>query len=157
MQIRSYILLTTIQTLYAYFVEGDIVFVGKRKTFDKRVRLLSITRQLLSTPQLRSAPCPPHSPSAVGLRLIARPQIVTERITLSARTLPSTPEKAPHYSLSVAYLRSSGAGKSLLAKGRADAARGYDAFFDAAGVLDQGRFEAWLSELVGRVMEAGAE
>ncbi|ETW77892.1 hypothetical protein HETIRDRAFT_144363 [Heterobasidion irregulare TC 32-1] len=114
-----YVLLTLLQTLYAYFIEGDIVFVGKRKTFDKR--------------------------------------IVTERITLSARTLPSTPEKAPHYSLSVAYLRSSGAGKSLLAKGHADAARGYDAFFDAAGVLDQVRFEAWLSELVGRVMEAGAE
>jgi len=33
-----YILLTTLQTLYAYFIEGDIVFVGKRKTFDKRVR-----------------------------------------------------------------------------------------------------------------------
>ena len=32
-----YILLTAIQTLYAYFVEGDIIFVGKRKTFSKRV------------------------------------------------------------------------------------------------------------------------
>jgi len=34
-----YIILTLLQTLYAYFVEGDIIFVGKRKTFDKRVRL----------------------------------------------------------------------------------------------------------------------
>ena len=34
-----YVILTLLQTLYAYFVEGDIVFVGKRKTFDKRVRL----------------------------------------------------------------------------------------------------------------------
>lgn len=33
-----YILLTITQTLYAYVVERDIVFVGKRKTLDKRVR-----------------------------------------------------------------------------------------------------------------------
>jgi hypothetical protein len=33
-----YIILTLVQTLYAYFIEGDIIFVGKRKTFDKRVR-----------------------------------------------------------------------------------------------------------------------
>jgi signal peptidase complex subunit 2 len=31
-------LLTFTQTLYSYFIEGDIVFVGKRKTFSKRVR-----------------------------------------------------------------------------------------------------------------------
>lgn len=35
--ICRYITLTVLQTLYAYFVEGDTVFVGKRKTFDKRV------------------------------------------------------------------------------------------------------------------------
>ena len=35
---HRYVILTLVQTLYAYFVEGDIVFVGKRKTFDKRVR-----------------------------------------------------------------------------------------------------------------------
>jgi signal peptidase complex subunit 2 len=30
-------ILTLSQALYAYFVEGDTIFVGKRKTFDKRV------------------------------------------------------------------------------------------------------------------------
>lgn len=30
-------MLTTIQTLYAYFIEGDTVFMGRRKTFSKRV------------------------------------------------------------------------------------------------------------------------
>ena len=29
--------LTLSQALYSYFIEGDTVFVGKRKTFDKRV------------------------------------------------------------------------------------------------------------------------
>jgi signal peptidase complex subunit 2 len=36
------------QTLYAYFVEGDIIFVGKRKTFDKRVRFDHINGGLLN-------------------------------------------------------------------------------------------------------------
>lgn len=34
----SYVALTLAQTAYAYFVERDVVFVGKRKTLDKRVR-----------------------------------------------------------------------------------------------------------------------
>ncbi len=37
---RRYIILSLVQTLYAYFVEGDTVFVGKRKTFSKRVRIV---------------------------------------------------------------------------------------------------------------------
>lgn len=39
-----YVVLSLVQTLYAYFVEGDTVFVGKRKTFDKRVSLFSLLR-----------------------------------------------------------------------------------------------------------------
>jgi len=38
-----YITLTVLQTLYAYFVEGQIVFVGKRKTFSKRIVTERIT------------------------------------------------------------------------------------------------------------------
>ncbi|KAH9932927.1 microsomal signal peptidase 25 kDa subunit-domain-containing protein [Fomitopsis serialis] len=58
-----YVLLTTIQTLYAYFIEGDIVFVGKRKTFDKRIVTERIT--LTST----STPSKPTSPPAYSLGL----------------------------------------------------------------------------------------
>lgn len=32
-----YIVLSISQAIYAYFIEGDTIFVGKRKTFDKRV------------------------------------------------------------------------------------------------------------------------
>ncbi|KAH9036193.1 microsomal signal peptidase 25 kDa subunit-domain-containing protein [Lactarius pseudohatsudake] len=109
-----YIILTLLQTLYAYFVEGDIIFVGKRKTFDKR--------------------------------------IVTERITLSSRTKPSTPENPPAYSLSLSYRRSTNGGKSLLSRGEATESRSYTAFFDEGGVLDHDRFEIWVGEVVGRVM-----
>ncbi|KAH9067555.1 microsomal signal peptidase 25 kDa subunit-domain-containing protein [Lactarius vividus] len=109
-----YIILTLLQTLYAYFVEGDIIFVGKRKTFDKR--------------------------------------IVTERITLSSRTKPSTPENPPAYSLSLSYRRSTNGGKSLLSRGETTESCSYNAFFDEGGVLDHDRFEIWVGEVVGRVM-----
>ncbi|EIW54954.1 uncharacterized protein TRAVEDRAFT_172586 [Trametes versicolor FP-101664 SS1] len=115
----AYVILTVIQTLYAYFVEGDIVFVGKRKTFDKR--------------------------------------IVTERITITSKTTPSTPQTPPGYALSLAYVRSAAGGKTLLGKGRAQEERHYTEFFDTAGVMDQERFERWVGGVVGRVMDGKAQ
>ncbi|KAI0066874.1 hypothetical protein BV25DRAFT_1795891 [Artomyces pyxidatus] len=114
-----YVVLTVIQTLYAYFIEGDIIFVGKRKTFDKR--------------------------------------IVTERITLTARTTPSTPTTPPAYALALTYNRSSNGGKSLLYRGQASASRPYNTFFDEKGVLEQDAFESWVGDVVGRIMEEGEE
>ncbi|KAI0763508.1 microsomal signal peptidase 25 kDa subunit-domain-containing protein [Trametes elegans] len=114
-----YIILTVAQTLYAYFVEGDIVFVGKRKTFDKR--------------------------------------IVTERITVTSRTTPSTPTSPPGYSLGLAYVRSAAGGKTLLGKGRAEEARPYTDFFDERGVMDQVRLERWIASIVSRVMDGKAQ
>ncbi|KAG8783235.1 hypothetical protein FRC12_019948 [Ceratobasidium sp. 428] len=38
-----YMLLTGVQTLYSYFVEGDTVFVGKRKTVNKRIETERLT------------------------------------------------------------------------------------------------------------------
>jgi len=114
-----YLLLTTLQTLYAYFIEGDIVFVGKRKTFDKR--------------------------------------IVTERITVTSTTKPSTPVTPPAYAITVSYVRSTSGGKSLLGRGRAASERGYNMFFDERGVMDQEAFERWVGQQVGQVMEGKAE
>ncbi|RPD54882.1 hypothetical protein L226DRAFT_487526 [Lentinus tigrinus ALCF2SS1-7] len=114
-----YVFLTLAQTLYSYFIEGDIVFVGKRKTFDKR--------------------------------------IVTERITITSRTTPSSPHAPPGYALGLSYLRSASGGKSLLGKGRASEERPYTDFFDEHGVMDQDRFERWVGAVVGRVMDGKAE
>ncbi|KAF8592007.1 hypothetical protein K439DRAFT_1656443 [Ramaria rubella] len=51
-----YILLTAVQTLYAYFVEGDIVYVGKRKTFAKRIETERITVESRSQPSTPTSP-----------------------------------------------------------------------------------------------------
>ena len=45
-----YMVLTALSTLYAYFIEGETVFVGKRKTFSKRVGFLNII--IYTTPSI---------------------------------------------------------------------------------------------------------
>ncbi|KIM70680.1 hypothetical protein SCLCIDRAFT_1206816 [Scleroderma citrinum Foug A] len=117
-----YVVLTTLQTLYAYFVEGHVIFVGRRKTFSKR--------------------------------------IITERITISSRTIPvSSPSlrksssNAPSYSLNITYLQSTSSGKSLLCKNRTQGSKEYSAFFDDRGVMAQDVFERWAGELVEGAME----
>lgn len=111
----AYIVLSTLQTLYAYFVEGPVVFVGKRKTFSKR--------------------------------------IVSERITISSAIKPVQGEKQPSYELSVGYVRSTNAGKSLLAKGKTVSSSEFTAFFDEQGSMDQERFEQWVGTSVEQAME----
>ena len=135
-----YVLLTVAQTLYAYFIEGDIVFVGKRKTFDKRV-------SAPSAPPLIEPKLTPYRPA----------QIVTERITITSKTTPSTPQSPPGYALGLTYVRSAAGGKTLLGRGRAAEERHYTAFFDDGGVLDQDAFERWVGAVVGRVMDGKSE
>jgi signal peptidase complex subunit 2 len=146
-----YMLLTTTQTLYAYFVEKDIVFVGKRKTLSKRVRLTRPPDNTQNLPKLTA-------------KFFFK--IITERITLSSSTTPTqkAPSKVsaldlapvsgcPLYTLSVQYIRSTSANKSLLARGATKANAPYAAFFDESGVFCREPFEAWVGKLVESVME----
>jgi signal peptidase complex subunit 2 len=139
---HSYLILTSLQTLYSYFVEGETIFVGRRKTFSKRVS--------------------PIYPVTLHSSYLASLQIMTERITISSRTLPVSSSKtssqpsstnSPSYSLSINYVQSTSGGKSLLAKGRSSEAKEYSAFFDEKGVMAQEVFERWVGELVEAVME----
>jgi signal peptidase complex subunit 2 len=128
-----YFALTTAQTLYAYFVEGSTVFVGKRKTLDKRV---GSTHFLF-----------------VCLGLMLSLQIVTDRMTISSRTDSSAPPPkvggpCPSYALEAHVLRTASGGKALLGKDKHVTRAPYSQFFDAAGVMDQEGFEAWVGELV---------
>lgn len=61
----SYVILTSLQALYAYFVEGDIVFVGRRKTFSKRIVTERITVSSRTLPVSASSPqlSPTNTPS----------------------------------------------------------------------------------------------
>ncbi|OAX36624.1 hypothetical protein K503DRAFT_772329 [Rhizopogon vinicolor AM-OR11-026] len=119
-----YLMLTTLQTLYSYFVEGDTIFVGRRKTFSKRIMTERITIASRTLPLSSSKASP--KPSSTN---------------------------SPSYSLSINYVQSTSGGKSLLAKGRTSEAKEYSAFFDEKGVMAQEVFERWVGELVEVVME----
>lgn len=134
---NRYIVLTVLQSLYAYFVEGDIVFVGKRKTLDKRVRRTEDISDFYF------------------FTLLA--QIVTERITISSNSTSSKPDSPPAYSVKLSFVRSTSGGKSLLSKGRSSTQSGYNKFFDENGVLDQQVFERWVGGAVAAVMEGKTE
>lgn len=82
---------------------------------------------------------------------------MTERITITSRTTPSSPSTPPGYALGLSYVRSAAGGKTLLGRGRTAEERPYTAFFDERGVMDQDRFERWVGEVVGRVMDGKAE
>lgn len=90
-------------------------------------------------------------------------QIETERITLSSRTIPvSFSQKhapastiPPQYALSLSYVRSTSANKSLLAKGKTQAQVPYTRFFDSEGTMDAEVFERWVGELVEEGMGSG--
>jgi signal peptidase complex subunit 2 len=84
-------------------------------------------------------------------------QIITERLNISSRTIPSTPTAPPQYWLSLLYVRTTSSGRSLLAKGKTHTSKEYNAFFDDAGVLDQERLEQWVGEFVESGMEGKVE
>jgi len=62
-----YVVLSVVQTLYAYFIERDVVFLGKRKTFDKRIvtERITITSQTaphsLKPSSGKPSPCPSYN------------------------------------------------------------------------------------------------
>lgn len=51
-----YVLLTSLSTLYSFFVEKDIVYVGKRKTLAKRIETERITVASSTVPSKPSQP-----------------------------------------------------------------------------------------------------
>lgn len=78
---------------------------------------------------------------------------MSERITISSAIKPVQGEKQPSYELSVGYVRSTNAGKSLLAKGKTVSSSEFTAFFDEQGSMDQERFEQWVGTSVEQAME----
>ncbi|KAF7296601.1 Signal peptidase complex component [Mycena chlorophos] len=136
-----YILLTCTQTLYSYFVEGDIIYVGKRKTFSKRIETERITISSRTIPVATTDPTMVPPPDEDGI-FGAASEIIAER------TLPSVPQ----YHLSITYLRSTSANKSLLARNKTSSQTPYTVFFHADGVLNAAAFERWVGAAVEQSM-----
>ena len=80
--------LSCLHTLYTYFIEGDTIFVGKRKTYAKRVESERIRVDSKSTP-------PKYSTLLSG---------------------KATTASAPTYHISMSYVRLTNSGKTVIHK-----------------------------------------
>jgi len=96
----------------------------------------------------------------VGKRKTLSKRIISERIHITSSTIPASkpstslsPANSPSYELGVTYVRSTNAGKSLLAKGKTKAIQHFSSFFDEEGTMQQEAFEQWVGELVEQAMD----
>jgi len=80
--------LTTTQTAYIYFVEGQTIFIGKRKTYAKRVETEHIRVESRTV-------APKYSRLKIGVK---------------------SPENGPTYELGMSYIRLTNGGKTLIHK-----------------------------------------
>jgi signal peptidase complex subunit 2 len=81
-------ILTSAQTLYTYFIEGETVFMGKRKTYAKRVESERIRVESRALPKKYSS------------ALFGKPSTAS----------------APSYQLSMSYFRLTNSGKTVIHK-----------------------------------------
>jgi len=81
-------ILTTAQTAYIYFVEGQTIFIGKRKTYAKRVETEHIRVESRTV-------APRYSSMRIGVK---------------------SPGNAPNYELGMSYIRLTNGGKTLIHK-----------------------------------------
>jgi len=119
-----YLILTTAQTAYIYFVEGETIFIGKRKTYAKRVETEHIRVESRTV-------APMYSRLKIGVK---------------------STENAPTYELGMSYIRLTNGGKTLIHKGKETFAALYATFFDEEGKMDVPKFEEWVAERMARVM-----
>ncbi|KAG8991321.1 hypothetical protein FRB90_001393 [Tulasnella sp. 427] len=138
--VTLYAILSTVQMGYIYFVEGDTIFVGKRKTLDKRIQTERLTASSKTT---RPKPKSAASSTAPTLPL----STFYPRATSSY--LP------PHYHLSIDYALTVSGGKALIRANKVEDERCYADFFDSKGMLDEARFVAWVSAMLEKVEDEG--
>ena len=178
-----YMLLSTVQMVYAYYVEKESIFVGRRKALvDGRVSSACISSTRTSNPYLRS-PTPPlcfillpdrdvshvhigqdePAETGEGAHRTSAPQHLSTSpaSAFSGLTDPhflpdffSPPRTAEQYTLTLSSSRSTNAGKSLLARLSTASSRAVGEFVDVEGVVDVKGFEAWV---VGLIEQGGSE
>lgn len=141
----SYAVLAVMQVAYGYYVEGQKIYVGKRKSLSKRVSPSCLARHTRS--------------SSADLYLIpVRIKIETETLQVSSTNLSSASSRQtsiytpPRYSLTLLYRRSTNANKSLLRLTTESSAVDVGKLVDEDGGIEEERVKDW----VGAVMSKAA-
>lgn len=126
-----YLVLSGIMTLYAMFVEGDVIFVGKRRSLAKRI----MTERLTVS---SSVPAPPP------------------RSYFSFSSPPAS-TSYPSYSLVLSYSHSANNGKSVIRREEIKSTQLFSAYFDPDGNFWNEGFDKTLEGLISGAMGPGVE
>ncbi|GAA5949609.1 hypothetical protein JCM21900_002468 [Sporobolomyces salmonicolor] len=139
--VALYVVLNTILALYVAYVEQNIIFEGKRRTFASRISTERLTISSLAASSPTTLTTSSWIPFPLSL-LVPRPS-------------PSASSSAqyPLYTLTLSYAHSANANKSLLHSSEVVLTRSFAEMFDQEGRIAVGEVERWLSgglvEVVG--------
>ncbi|GAA6058320.1 hypothetical protein JCM3770_003614 [Rhodotorula araucariae] len=140
-----YVALNTVLALYVAFVEKNVIFVGKRRTFASRISTERLTISSLAASSPRTYTASTWVP--FPLSLLAPSPIVPA---------PTTPGASyPLYALTLSYSHSSNAGKALLHQAEQQLVRPCAQLFDAEGRLARGEVVKWLEQGLEEVQGGG--
>ncbi|BGP43863.1 hypothetical protein JCM10449v2_007920 [Rhodotorula kratochvilovae] len=143
-----YLALNTVLALYVAFVEKNIIFVGKRRTFASRISTERLTISSLAASSPRTYTASTWVPFPLSL-LAPSPAVPSPSPS-------SSPTSAyPLYALTLSYSHSSNAGKALLHQAERQLVRPCAELFDIEGRLARGEVERWFEEGLREVQGEG--
>ncbi|KAK4051537.1 hypothetical protein OIV83_002677 [Microbotryomycetes sp. JL201] len=138
--VAAYMTLSTLLTIYIMFVEQNVVFDGKRRTFASRIT----TERLTISSQAFASEKASRQTTSFPLSLVYK-----------GSHPPNLPTNLsfPAYHLAVKYNHSSNNGKSLIHEASADWSKCFGEFFDEQGTLAKSKLERELQLLLEQVMK----
>jgi signal peptidase complex subunit 2 len=155
--VQRYIVLTGAQSLYTYFIEGETIFIGKRKTYAKRVETERIKVEAKSHPAKWSsvlykkpsaASAPSYQLSMSYVRSANSGKIIIHKVSRHSIN---------HSTLDLRSLSMSLCSPNLRLQGKERFESSYATFFDSEGKMDIGKFETWVAAAMARVMGIRSE
>ncbi|KAM0789827.1 hypothetical protein ACM66B_006676 [Microbotryomycetes sp. NB124-2] len=137
--VTTYLFLSTLLTIYVMFVEQNVIFDGKRRTFASRIT----TERLTISSQAYSSAKASKQTTSLPLSLVYK--------GTPAPTLPAD-LSFPAYHLTLKYNHSSNNGKSLIHESSAEWSKCFGEFFDEQGTLAKSKLEKELQLLLEQTM-----
>ncbi|KAH8829322.1 signal peptidase complex subunit 2 [Flagelloscypha sp. PMI_526] len=139
-----YFLLTSLSTAYAYLIEKQTVFLGKRRNFASDGRIETDRLKVESSSKVESKSLF-SLPSRLAWALSPQSRSNSSQVPGSAA---SGGADEPKYALTYTYTLTASSGRSLLAKRSVTKEVPYSKFFDENGVLLQPAFTSWLGHAI---------
>ncbi|GAA5997560.1 signal peptidase complex subunit SPC2 [Rhodotorula paludigena] len=150
-----YVVLNTALALYVAFVEKNIIFEGKRKTFASRISTERLTISSLAASSATSYTSSTWVPFPLSL-VAPSPTIPLPPPSSPSASSPFSSSPYPLYSLTLSYAHSANANKSLLHSSSRVLTRPFAELFDSEGRIARAEVERWLEQGLAELQGGGA-